>query len=275
MKKRWVAILLLLSLGSVRAEERFYLSVKDNTLSAKITQIPLGEVLQALVRETQGAAVYVRGSTAAEAISASFNKLPLEEGVKRLLTGRNYTLAFERPASAGRSPRLIEIRVLAGGSLTTISEATPAAEATPTSVKPPASHSLDVLARDVQQALEPAARIAALKALVEQGGTGEQTVGAATSALKDGDPQVRGAALGLAREHGLVVEDGTLSEIALKDSSTQLRGHAWVELVERSETLEDERQRLNQAFQDPDPGIKDWAQRKLAQIAEEDAEPAE
>lgn len=223
-------------------------------------------------------AVYVRGSGTAEAISASFDELALEEGVKRLLTGRSYTLAFERPAPAGRSPRLIEIRVLAeegAGSLTTISEAIPAAEATPTSVKPPASHSLDSLAREVQQAREPAAPIAALKALVEQGNTGEQAVAVATSALKDGDPQVRGTALGLAREHGLLVEEGTLREIAVKDSSTQLRGQAWVELVERSETLEDERQRLNQAFQDPDPGIKDWAERKLAQIAEEDAEPAE
>lgn len=274
MKKRWTAVLLL-SLGSAWAEEPFYLSVKDNTLSARITQIPLGEVLQALAREAR-VAVYVRGS--AEAISASFDELPLEEGVKRLLTGRDYTLAFERPAPAGRSPRLIEIRILAedgAGALTTISEATPAAEATPTPVKPPASHSLDALAREVQQAREPAARIAALKALVEQGGTGEQAVAAATSALKDGDPQVRGAALRLAREHGLVVENGTLHEIAVKDSSRQLRGQAWVELVERSETVEDERQRLNQAFQDPDPGIKGWAERKLAQIAEEDAEPAE
>lgn len=273
MKKRWTAVLLL-SLGSAWAEEPFYLSVKDNTLSARITQIPLGEVLQALAREAR-VAVYVRGS--AEAISASFDELPLEEGVKRLLTGRDYTLAFERPAPAGRSPRLIEIRILAedgAGALTTISEATPAPEATPTSVKLPASQSFDALAREVQQPREPA-RIAALKALVEQGGTGEQAVAAATSALKDGDPQVRGAALRLAREHGLVVENGTLHEIAVKDSSRQLRGQAWVELVERSETVEDERQRLNQAFQDPDPGIKGWAERKLAQIAEEDAEPAE
>ncbi|OOO01001.1 MAG: hypothetical protein USCGTAYLOR_02792 [Chromatiales bacterium USCg_Taylor] len=273
MKKRWTAVLLL-SLGSAWAEEPFYLSVKDNTLSARITQIPLGEVLQALAREAR-VAVYVRGS--AEAISASFDELPLEEGVKRLLTGRDYTLAFERPAPAGRSPRLIEIRILAeggAGALTTISEATPAPETIPTSVKLPASHSLDALAREAQQAREPA-RIAALKALVEQGGTGEQAVAAANSALKDGDPQVRGAALRLAREHGLVVENGTLREIAVKDSSRQLRGQAWVELVERSETIEDERQRLNQAFQDPDPGIKGWAERKLAQIAEEDAEPAE
>ncbi len=272
MKKCWVAVLLLFFLGSVRAEEPFHLAVKDDTLSARITQIPLGKVLQALVREAR-VAVYVRGSASAEAISASFDKLSLEEGVKRLLAGRNYTLAFERPASAGRSPRLIEIRVLAegGGSLTTIGETTPAAEATPTS-EPPASQAL---AQEVQQAQEPTARIAALKALVEQGGTGGQAVAAATSALKDGDPQVRSAALGLAREHGLFVEDGVLSEIALKDSSTQLRGHAWVELVDRSETLEAERQRLNQAFQDPDPGIKDWATRKLAQIAEEDPEPAE
>jgi len=275
MKNRWAAVLLL-SLGSAWAEEPFYLSVKDNTLSARVTQIPLGEVLQALAREAR-VAVDVRGSAAAEAISASFDGLPLEEGVKRLLTGRNYTLAFEPQAPAGRSPRLIQIRVLSegAGSLTTTSEATPAAEATPTPVKPPASHSLDALAREVQQAREPAARIAALKALVEQGGTGEQAVAAATSALKDGDPQVRGTALGVAREHGLLVEDGTLREIAVKDSSTQLRVQAWVALVERSETVEDERQRLNQAFQDPDPGIKDWAERKLAQIAEEDAEPAE
>jgi hypothetical protein len=146
MKKRWTAVLLL-SLGSAWAEEPFYLSVKDNTLSARITQIPLGEVLQALAREAR-VAVYVRGS--AEAISASFDELPLEEGVKRLLTGRDYTLAFERPAPAGRSPRLIEIRILAeggAGALTTISEATPAPETIPTSVKPPASQSLDALAR--------------------------------------------------------------------------------------------------------------------------------
>lgn len=44
MKKRWAVVLLLLSLGSARAEQPFYLSVKDNTLSARIVQ-PIGRGL--------------------------------------------------------------------------------------------------------------------------------------------------------------------------------------------------------------------------------------
>jgi hypothetical protein len=121
---RWDLVLtgvLLLSLGTAWAEDRgaenrvvppFTVSVKDTTLSVKIENVPLGEVLKELTRQAH-LEVYLGASSAEEKISARFDNLPFEEGIKRLLRGKNYTLTYTRTAA---SPRVAEIRVIANGS---------------------------------------------------------------------------------------------------------------------------------------------------------------
>jgi hypothetical protein len=78
------------------------LTLEQDRLSAKFSKRSLAEVLAALDAQMP-LRVYYRGSHAAAlretTISATFDKLPLLEGVKRLLDGQNYTLRY-KPARA-------------------------------------------------------------------------------------------------------------------------------------------------------------------------------
>jgi hypothetical protein len=266
--KKLCGMVLLLALGSAWAEEAppFFLSVKDNTLSAKIENAPLGEILRELAHQAQ-LEVYLGGSIAEEQISTQFDNLPLEDGIKRLLKGKNYTLTYARTAAA---PRVAEIRVISNGSgpISKLSgevvSAPPAGETEPQS---PEEKSLEKLTQEVLQAPAPAARIAALEALGERGQE-EKIVSTVTSALRDQDPGVRGTALELA-QRGMPVPLGALHEMARQDPSRELRAQVWDELLDLSETTSAAVEYLNQALQDQDPGIKAWASRMLQRMAEE------
>lgn len=266
--KKLCSMVLLLSLGSAWAQEAppFFLAVKDNTLSAKIENTPLGEVLKELARLAQ-LEVYVGGSVAEEKISAQFDNLPIEDGIKRLLGDKNYSLTYARTAG---STRVAEIRVVSDGSapVTKINEeaasAPPAGETQPQS---PDEKPLEKLTQEALQAPDPAARTAALKALGERGEE-EKIVSSVNSALRDQDAGVRDTALGLVRS-GMPVPLEALHEMARQDPSRQIRAQVWDELLDRSETNSAAIETLNRALQDQDPGIKAWAATRLQRIAEE------
>lgn len=272
-KKRGVLVflgLVLLSMSGAWATDKaaeggaapsFTLSVKDNTLSVEIEDAPLGEVLKELARQAQ-LKVYLGESRAAEKISAKFDNLPLEEGVKRLLKGKNYTFTYDRPATAnGRpgAPRLAEIRVVSTDSAPL--------EISGEAAVPPAEKSLEDLARKALQAPEPADRMDALKSLYERG-KGEEYRSTVASALRDKDQEVRDVALELVLQ-GVPVSTETLKEMALGDASPELRIRAWNVLVEESDTNTAAMEYARQALQDPDPQVRAYAQRTLQELAEE------
>jgi HEAT repeat protein len=269
-----LAGVLLLSLGTAWAEDRgaenrvvppFIVSVKDTTLSVKIENVPLGEVLKELTRQAH-LEVYLGASSAEEKISARFDNLPLEEGIKRLLRGKNYTLTYARTAA---SPRVAEIRVIANGSgpITKITDETasvsPAAKAGSSS---PEERPFEELAQQALQAPEPAARIAALKALGERGEE-EKSRSTVASALRDQNTGVRGMALELVQQ-GLPVPLEAVHEMALHDTSPELRINALDTLVDLSDTNA-AMEYLKKALQDPDPQIKTRVQHMLQRVAEE------
>jgi hypothetical protein len=269
-----LAGVLLLSLGTAWAEDRgaenrtvppFIVSVKDTTLSVKIENVPLGEVLKELTRQAH-LEVYLGASSAEEKISAKFDNLPLEEGIKRLLRGKNYTLTYARTAA---SPRVAEIRVIANGSgpITKITDETasvsPAAE---TGSGSPEERPFEELAQQALQAPEPAARIAALKALGERGEE-EKSRSTVASALRDQNTGVRGMALELVQQ-GLPVPLEAVHEMALHDTSPELRINALDTLVDLSDTNA-AMEYLKKALQDPDPRMKTRVQHMLQRVAEE------
>lgn len=279
--KLWVISftgILVLSVGGAFAEDRvechaptFLLSIRDNALSAKIENAPLGEVLKELARQAH-LEVYLRGSSAEEKVSARFDNLPLEEGIKRLLKGKDYTLTYDRTMPA--SSRVAEIRVISNGSgpITKISDeaaSVPTAK-DPTGERPKSleEKSIEELVREALQAPDPAARTAALKALV---GREEEakTLPTAVSALRDQDPQVRGAALEVLQGINATTATEPLVEMALKDASPQLRLEALEELVGRSEP-QAALDYLKQALEDGDPQIRSRAQDLFQEIAEDE-----
>ncbi|BAW79797.1 hypothetical conserved protein [Candidatus Nitrosoglobus terrae] len=88
----------------------FILSIKDNSLSFKGYDALLGEVLKELGRQAK-IKVYVSESAANEKISISFNDFPLVQGLKSILRGENYILAYEEYGQDA-IPKVSEIRVL-------------------------------------------------------------------------------------------------------------------------------------------------------------------
>jgi len=71
------------------------LTIKGETLSAKLKEIPLKDILEKLERET---GIWFKGdeSVFAEMVSVQFKDLSLEDGLKRILAFKNYSLLFDR-----------------------------------------------------------------------------------------------------------------------------------------------------------------------------------
>jgi hypothetical protein len=263
-------VLLLSSSGAWAAEEQatesrnappFVLSVKDVTLSARIENVPLGQVLKELARQAS-LEVYIATASTEEKISAEFDKLTLEEGIKRLLKGKNYILTYDRTAA---SPRVTEIKVIADGSapVSRIS-------GQPASIPPPGTSAgektVEELARQALQAPDPAARIAALKALSQRGDE-EKIRSTVSAALQDQDLGVRSTALDLAAR-GAPVSDEAIQGMALRDADPGLRIKALDELSDRSDP-DTAIEYLKQATRDPDPKVASTAQRLIRKEEEE------
>ncbi|MGH6629432.1 MAG: hypothetical protein ACREB3_06845, partial [Burkholderiales bacterium] len=238
------------------------LSFKYNTLSLKIERARLAQVLQELARQAH-LEVSLASSLAEEQVSLSFDGLPLEQGIARILTGKNYTLRY---APEVVPPRVAEIRVISGGS-------GPIARIGPEVVPPsagsdlssPEGRSLDELAQDATQASDPKTRIDALKSL-GRWGEDEKVQATVASAMSDQDREVRGTALATVQGGGVSIPLEALTDMALKDASPELRLHALDELVERSEEPGAIVEQLKQAAQDSDPDVQALAQRWLRQV---------
>jgi hypothetical protein len=256
------------------------LSVQDGLMSAHVEQVPLGAVLQELARQAQ-LNVHITKSDAQQPVSAKFEALPLEEGIKRLLRGKNYGLTTAPiPGAAGRSQglRIVEIKVLSRGEPYETLTRGKEAELNPTQEEPQASAELspdpeepraspDKLRRDALKALDGRTREAAVYALGDQEDVGaHQDV--LVTALQDPDPHVRSAALDtLASRFGPVVFDH-LTAVAQHDESLGLRREALTYLGELGK--EAVRPQLEQALQDPE--LRGTAQRLIEWIAEESAQ---
>lgn len=265
----FLAAVVWASLGVAQAESAestgspapdIFLSFKDNTLSVKIERGRLPQVLQELARQAH-LEVTLASSLAQERVSLSFDGLPLEKGIARILMGKNYTLRY---APEAVPPRVAEIRVISGGS-------GPIARIGPTGppsagsdLRSPEGKSLDELARDATRAPDSKVRIDALKSL-GRWGEDEKVQATVASALGDQDPEVRGMALASVQGGGVSIHLEALTEMALKDASPELRLHALDELVERSEPGAIVEQ-LKQAAQDPDPHVQALAQRWLRRV---------
>jgi hypothetical protein len=239
------------------------LSVQEGLMSAHVEQVPLGAVLQELVRQAH-LKVHITKSDAQQPVSAKFDALPLEEGIKRLLRGTNYGLTtVPIPGATGPSQgsRIVEIRVLSKGepyeTLTRGKEAEP----NPAQEKPRASP--EELRRDVLKAPEGRTREAAVYALGDQEDVSEHQ-DILVTALQDPDPDVRSAALEtLAIRLGPLAFDH-LTAVAQHDKSLGLRREALSYLGELGKDAV--RPQLEQALQDPE--LRATAQRLLDWIAE-------
>jgi hypothetical protein len=72
----------------------------------------VGEVFAELARQT-GIQVQVEGAAAIETVSMEFTNLPLDEGIKQILQGKNYALTYTDETHDRRGgPKIVAVRVL-------------------------------------------------------------------------------------------------------------------------------------------------------------------
>lgn len=186
------------------------LSVRGDRMSVKIDQVSLREVLAELARQVP-LTVYVAGPVAQEPVAMTFRNLPLEEGVKRILEGKQYVLIHDRPNSAKGAHgggRIVKILVMPRvgspsgiAAIETKIARPPVANPMRQTVTPgDKGPTLEQLRRQALGAKNPIDRAAALEALSEQG-KDEEVLPILATALQDKDPSVREVAQELLNDY--------------------------------------------------------------------------
>lgn len=190
-------------------------------LSADITEIPLRRVLVVLGRRI-GAKIFIAKDLDDE-ISVRFSKLPLEQGIERILKGRNYVLI--RNQIPGGGVKVAEIRVLSRNSDET-------AELKELDTVEERTAELAVLTTRALEAIKAEDRLAALNELVETTDreNDSQLTDVLVSALKDKDAGVRGFAVGAIGSVSNPPAEPVI-EMALGDENPELRIGALEELI--------------------------------------------
>jgi len=250
----------------------FVLTLKDNHLSAKIVTVSLINVLEKLAQLTNVETSLDR-SVANETVSAEFNNLPLEEGIRRILQGKSYALTYARTSfSNGRTPvpKVVEIRVVSKNS----GPGTAQRDADFMIVSRGREGSLGTSdagkdrARESAATIDPQARMTAITTLKEEAEEKRmETLQAVIAGLSDEDSQVREAALEVLKDGDGPVPLEPLSEVALRDASPEHRMDALMLLAERNGQAA--LGPLNQAVNDPDPGVSEMARTLLKTLKED------
>jgi hypothetical protein len=254
------------------AESAVQLIVQGDKISAKFERAQLGVVLTELARQAD-LTVYITKSDAQQTVSAKFEALPLTEGIKRILQDKNYVLMTAPTLSAEGKPsgqRVAKIRVLSMGEAYTKLTGDSRAEPTGSPTLPAAqdAKTLEDLKRDALESSDPNTRLAALQKLSGLQGQVEDAALAAivVPAMHDTTPEVRQKALSMV--HRVEGREGELvnhiAEMAQNDADPRLRAAALGYLAAIQDT--DAQGYLEQALQDPDPGVKRRAQRLLSQL---------
>jgi hypothetical protein len=225
--------------------------------------------------------VYIAPSDARQPVSATFEALPLKDGIQRLLQDKSYALIMAPVLSADGKPagqRVAKIRVVSKGeAYTTLTKRQEVALASPENAAPQAPQDEDAtveqLKRDALEAPDAETRVAALVALASRQHEVDDLEAVVESAMRDAAPQVREVALGMLSitAEGPEALFNHIAAVARQDASPELRLNALTFLVTtQHEAVE---RHLQQALQDPDPTVRSMAQQLLDFVAQSDATP--
>lgn len=238
-------------------------------LTADISNVPLRTVLSELGRKL-AVKVFVAEAVGEAGITVKFERLPVEEGIEKILQGQNYTLIRKRvrePAAVkGREGEtMIEGTRLVIAEIRLLAREGQAAELTELDLSKPNDPEVAALAERALKGEKPEERLAALKGFVERADRSQLTA-TLTPALKDKDGKMRQLAL----ESIDSADDPPfepIAEVALQDESPELRITAYQGLVAihgAAAALPI----LEQALADPDPVVRQAAENTLKMHSE-------
>jgi HEAT repeats len=299
---------LCLSCGSPGPQDQMLppnAQVTVNTTSQLVTldvkNAPLSAVLAAVGQQAQ-ITISVSDDITSEHLSLSFQHVPLEEALKRVLAGQSYTFAYKQ--DKGRE-------VIAGLRLFAKHERIPPTGSAPSGLPALAqltgSHGLptplpttrpwgrggsmmnektvaavsddiplDELKRSFSETQDPALRSEILETMVGRGEEEEKPVAPVlTTALSDSDEDVRATALDLLKSSSEPVPLGPLAQMAATDNNPDLRIEAMTlmadQLLGEDRTKEDwavAHALLSRSLSDSNEDVREQAEMLLSDLAQ-------
>jgi len=253
--------------GMVRADTpsgTVDLSVRGNLLSVQINQASLREVLGALARQIP-LTVTAPSPVLQDRVTMTFTNVPLEEGIERILQGRQFALISTRASDTQGLPaqaKVLEIVVLNSADSPSPMASLETLAPSPLPVRRAAlkffqeEDPLNYLKWKAIQGPDADTRLAALERLSERGDEGE-VLETMVTALEDEAPEIRAAALELLEDQGETLPLAPVARMAREDDNPELRMQA----LEVLGDLEPELAvgPLIQALQDSDPEVREFA----------------
>ena len=298
---------LCISCGSPGPQDKVLPPTAQVTVSAvsqlvtmDVMHAPLAAVLAAIGQQAQ-ITISVSDNITSERLSLSFQNVPLEEALKRVLSGQTYTFAYKQ--DKGRE-------VIAGVRLLTKNEQAPPTNPASSNnmsviarltgsqdlpTLPPATRSwgrggatanegtdapisddvpLDELKRSFSETQDPARKSAILDAMANRGEEGP--VGLALSmALSDSDERVRTDALDHLKMISEPLPLGLLAQMAATESNPDLRMEAMTLMADQLSTEDRTKEdwamaqtSLSRSLSDPNQDVREEAEMLLSDLSQ-------
>lgn len=225
------------------------ITVKDGRMTVYVENRPLEWVLEEISRKAS-LAIVRGGSVGSERVSARFRDLPLDEGLRQILSEHDAFFFYGVWKKSTAALRVVWVYPKGRGQGLA-------------PVPPEEWASTEELQREVRTNPDPAARAQAVEALVERKRDGARDV--VLGALQDSDDEVRTRALYGALSAGVTLPADSLAAMALNDQSSKVRFLALEVLAVDPGTV-DLRAIAEQARNDPNPLLRKKAEEILGRF---------
>jgi hypothetical protein len=220
-----------------------FIVLRDGLLNVRIENTSLEWALKRISQQS-GVPISSVGGLDAHPLSIQFERLSLEDGLRRILKDHDFFLFL---AADGRAPALRGVWVYPKGQGHALMPLAPPRE-------PSQFHASSDLTHP-----NPTARARALEALAER--EGQQALPAVLQGLMDSDESVRSRALFTVLNAAVAIPQDALEEVVRNDSSPLVRSLA-MEAITNANLQEPSRARqiAEFALQDADPQVREQAQ---------------
>jgi HEAT repeat protein len=223
---------------------------KDGQISVKAKNIPIGLLANELSHKA-GIAIIVTQDVGNQLVSLDFKQRPLDEGVRQVFAKQDcfffYGVDGDQPSS------LKAVWVYAKGKGRGLQPVAPEKWASTKDLSANLSNK------------DPGLRGQAVETLIERKGNDARDV--VLNAMHDSNTQVRSRALYAALRSGVDMPETMLNDLAVTDSSPDIRFLALQALSDRS----DARSVAERALKDPDEAVRSEAQQILGRLKEAQA----
>jgi hypothetical protein len=238
-------------------------------VSLEAQHAPLGALLTEFGQRTQ-IAFTIPDTMKSESVTLSVQRLPVEEALQQVLTGKSYSLQYRQDGDK---------KVIAGVDLSVPqapmanrasvgSHSSSGSPATTSTVKPETVRTdfqLTELEQSMRESQGPATRLAALNSIANRE-TNEAVNPIIAQALSDRALEVREAALDVLKYSLDPVPISSLAAMAAQDTNPAFRKEAMTLLVAQlakdepsQEDIDTALSALNRGLGDPDPGVRELA----------------